>query len=197
MKWQSHNLIAEPLLSHIWIIYAHSICSVSTHIDTHLLPRAYLHTFPTLSSVPPFPPPPSPNTHLPHLTSDTTHQTHTQHIQMHNTYIPILITSHINTENIHTHTNTQHDTIHLGMILHSPILSGIRVLTASRLLSCWDIYPNIDRIRDVKCFVFIIHGIVRKQLLDIIEYSWSHNNFFDYYCNNHNNNDKCNKIRCS
>ena len=66
--------------------------------------------------------------------------------------------------NIFTPTN-------IGMILHSPILSGIRVLTASRLLSCWDIYPNIDRIRDVKCFVFIIHGMVRTQFLTIIRYS--------------------------
>lgn len=30
-----------------------------------------------------------------------------------------------------------------GLILHSPILSGVRVLTDSRLLACWDIYPNI------------------------------------------------------
>ena len=40
-------------------------------------------------------------------------------------------------------------------------MSGIRVLTASRLLSCWDIFPNIDRIRHVKCPVFVIHGMVR------------------------------------
>jgi len=46
-----------------------------------------------------------------------------------------------------------------GLILHSPIMSGIRVLTASRLMSCLDIYPNIDRIRKVKCPVFIIHGM--------------------------------------
>jgi pimeloyl-ACP methyl ester carboxylesterase len=45
-----------------------------------------------------------------------------------------------------------------GLILHSPIMSGLRVITDSRLLSCFDIYPNIDRIPDVRCPVFIIHG---------------------------------------
>ena len=44
-------------------------------------------------------------------------------------------------------------------------MSGIRVLTASRLLSCWDIFPNIDRIRHVKCPVFVIHGMVRDIML--------------------------------
>ena len=46
-----------------------------------------------------------------------------------------------------------------GLILHSPISSGLRVLTQSRLLSCWDIFPNIDRIRRVRSPVFIIHGM--------------------------------------
>jgi hypothetical protein len=52
-----------------------------------------------------------------------------------------------------------------GLILHSPIMSGIRVLTASRLLSCWDIYPNIERIKSVQCPVFIIHGMVRVDVV--------------------------------
>jgi hypothetical protein len=38
-----------------------------------------------------------------------------------------------------------------GLILHSPIMSGIRVLTPSRLLACFDIFPNIDRVRKVRC----------------------------------------------
>jgi hypothetical protein len=37
-----------------------------------------------------------------------------------------------------------------GLILHSPIMSGIRVLTPSRLLACFDIFPNIDRVRKVR-----------------------------------------------
>ena len=45
-----------------------------------------------------------------------------------------------------------------GLIIHSGILSGIRVLTQSRALACFDIYPNIDRIKEVKCPTFIIHG---------------------------------------
>lgn len=45
-----------------------------------------------------------------------------------------------------------------GLILISPITSGLRVLTSSRLLACFDIYPNIDRIAKVKCPVFIVHG---------------------------------------
>lgn len=45
-----------------------------------------------------------------------------------------------------------------GLILHSAILSGIRVLTPSRVLCCFDIYPNISRIKSVQAPVFIIHG---------------------------------------
>jgi len=46
-----------------------------------------------------------------------------------------------------------------GLVLHSPILSGVRVLTSSRLLACCDIFPNIDRIKRVRCPVWIIHGL--------------------------------------
>ncbi|KAL3808801.1 hypothetical protein ACHAXA_011185 [Cyclostephanos tholiformis] len=45
-----------------------------------------------------------------------------------------------------------------GLVLHSPFTSGMRVLTPSRALACLDIFPNIDRIRKVKCKVFILHG---------------------------------------
>lgn len=45
-----------------------------------------------------------------------------------------------------------------GLVLHSPFTSGMRVLTPSRALACLDIFPNIDRIKKVKCRVFIIHG---------------------------------------
>ena len=46
-----------------------------------------------------------------------------------------------------------------GLVLHSPFTSGMRVLTPSRALACLDIFPNIDRIRRVRCPVFIIHGV--------------------------------------
>lgn len=45
-----------------------------------------------------------------------------------------------------------------GLVLHSPFTSGMRVLTPSRAMACLDIFPNIDRIKKVKCPVFIIHG---------------------------------------
>ena len=51
-----------------------------------------------------------------------------------------------------------------GLILHSPILSGLRVLTDSRALACFDIFPNIDRLtrfgrgKSPNCLVFVIHG---------------------------------------
>lgn len=45
-----------------------------------------------------------------------------------------------------------------GLILHSPIMSGLRVLTDDRFLWCCDIYPNINRIEFVSSPVMIIHG---------------------------------------
>lgn len=51
-----------------------------------------------------------------------------------------------------------------GLILHSPFMSGMRVLTPSRALACLDIYPNIDRIKRVKCPVFILHGMLDEEV---------------------------------
>jgi len=51
-----------------------------------------------------------------------------------------------------------------GLILHSPFMSGMRVLTPSRLLACLDIFPNIDRIKRVKCPVMIIHGELDEEV---------------------------------
>ncbi|CAN0416985.1 unnamed protein product, partial [Hapterophycus canaliculatus] len=45
-----------------------------------------------------------------------------------------------------------------GVVLHSPILSGMRVLTESRALSCLDIYPNVDRASRLTCPVMVMHG---------------------------------------
>ncbi|KAL7530848.1 hypothetical protein ACHAXR_003708, partial [Thalassiosira sp. AJA248-18] len=55
-----------------------------------------------------------------------------------------------------------------GLVLHSPFTSGMRVLTPSRALACLDIFPNIDRIKKVKCPVFIIHG---KKDMEVV---WEH-----------------------
>eukprot|EP01032_Pedospumella_encystans_P009755 gene9755-11463_t len=45
-----------------------------------------------------------------------------------------------------------------GLVLHAPIMSGLRVLTDSRLLCCFDIFPNIDRIKGINVPLFVIHG---------------------------------------
>mmetsp|Transcript_5850 Transcript_5850/g.9716 ORF Transcript_5850/g.9716 Transcript_5850/m.9716 type:complete len:404 (+) Transcript_5850:31-1242(+) len=51
-----------------------------------------------------------------------------------------------------------------GIILHSPFTSGMRVLTPSRLLACLDIYPNINRIKHVRCPVMVIHGKLDEEV---------------------------------
>ena len=53
-----------------------------------------------------------------------------------------------------------------GLILHSPILSGVRVLSPKRgILACFDIFPNIDRIQRVQCPVFVMHGEEDSEVL--------------------------------
>ncbi|KAL8141746.1 hypothetical protein V2J09_014778 [Rumex salicifolius] len=45
-----------------------------------------------------------------------------------------------------------------GVVLHSAILSGLRVLCHVKFRFCYDIYRNIHKIRKVKCPVLVIHG---------------------------------------
>ncbi|XP_020528998.1 protein ABHD17C isoform X2 [Amborella trichopoda] len=45
-----------------------------------------------------------------------------------------------------------------GVVLHSAILSGLRVLCHVKVTLCFDIYKNINKIRKVKCPVLVIHG---------------------------------------
>lgn len=45
-----------------------------------------------------------------------------------------------------------------GVVLHSAILSGLRVLCHANITFCFDIYKNIDKIKKVKCQVLVIHG---------------------------------------
>ncbi|XP_061349331.1 uncharacterized protein LOC133294626 isoform X3 [Gastrolobium bilobum] len=45
-----------------------------------------------------------------------------------------------------------------GVVLHSPILSGLRVLYPVKRTYWFDIYKNIDKIGMVKCAVLVIHG---------------------------------------
>ncbi|CAN1318445.1 Alpha/beta hydrolase domain-containing protein 17B [Linum perenne] len=45
-----------------------------------------------------------------------------------------------------------------GVVLHSAILSGIRVLYPVKMTLWFDIFKNIDKIRHVNCPVLVIHG---------------------------------------
>ena len=45
-----------------------------------------------------------------------------------------------------------------GVVLHSPLMSGLRVIREIRKTHCFDIFPNIDLIDEIEEPVFIIHG---------------------------------------
>ncbi|THU62318.1 hypothetical protein C4D60_Mb01t03870 [Musa balbisiana] len=53
-------------------------------------------------------------------------------------------------------------------VLHSPILSGLRVMYPVKHTYWFDIYKNIDKIPLVQCPVLVIHGMVD----DVVD--WSH-----------------------
>nr|GMD75330.1 protein ABHD17B [Ipomoea batatas] len=53
-----------------------------------------------------------------------------------------------------------------GVVLHSAILSGIRVLYPVKMTLWFDIFKNIDKIREVNCPVLVIHGQVLFKNLD-------------------------------
>ncbi|KAJ3695555.1 hypothetical protein LUZ60_000932 [Juncus effusus] len=55
-----------------------------------------------------------------------------------------------------------------AVVLHSPILSGIRVLYNVKVTLPFDIFKNIDKIRQVNCPVLVIHGTT-DEIVD-----WSH-----------------------
>ncbi|KAL6974827.1 hypothetical protein U1Q18_047638 [Sarracenia purpurea var. burkii] len=44
-----------------------------------------------------------------------------------------------------------------GVVLHSAILSGLRVVFHVKFTFCFDIYKNVNKIRKVKCPVLVIH----------------------------------------
>lgn len=45
-----------------------------------------------------------------------------------------------------------------GVILHSPIMSALRVVFNLRFTLPFDKFPNIDRMPNIDCPVFVIHG---------------------------------------
>lgn len=55
-----------------------------------------------------------------------------------------------------------------AVVLHSAILSGIRVLYPVKMTFCFDIFKNIDKIQLVKCPVLVMHG-TNDEIVD-----WSH-----------------------
>ncbi|CAM8878364.1 unnamed protein product [Rhodiola kirilowii] len=55
-----------------------------------------------------------------------------------------------------------------AIVLHSPILSGLRVMYPIKRTYWFDIYKNIDKIPHVKCPVLVIHGTA-DEVVD-----WSH-----------------------
>ncbi|KAL2618215.1 hypothetical protein AAZV13_08G232300 [Glycine max] len=62
-----------------------------------------------------------------------------------------------------------------AVILHSPILSGLRVIYPVKKTYWFDIYKNIDKIPLVNCPVLVIHGTAD----DVVDYShgkqlWEH-----------------------
>ncbi|KAL0395733.1 UNVERIFIED_CONTAM: Alpha/beta hydrolase domain-containing protein 17C [Sesamum calycinum] len=69
-----------------------------------------------------------------------------------------------------------------AIVLHSPILSGVRVMYSVKRTYWFDIYKNIDKIPLVNCPVLIIHGTADevvdfshgKQLWELLERSPSH-----------------------
>ncbi|KAL6591417.1 hypothetical protein ACP70R_026047 [Stipagrostis hirtigluma subsp. patula] len=54
-----------------------------------------------------------------------------------------------------------------GVVLHSGILSGIRVLYPVKVTLWFDIFKNIDKIKQVDCPVLVIHGTAD----DIVDFS--------------------------
>lgn len=55
-----------------------------------------------------------------------------------------------------------------AVVLHSPILSGLRVVYPAKHTYWFDIYKNIDKIQQVNCPVLVIHGTA-DEVVD-----WSH-----------------------
>ncbi|OEL31436.1 Protein ABHD17C [Dichanthelium oligosanthes] len=55
-----------------------------------------------------------------------------------------------------------------GVVLHSAILSGLRVVCHVNFTFCFDIYKNVKKIKKVKCPVLVLHGTDD----DVV--NWSH-----------------------
>lgn len=82
-----------------------------------------------------------------------------------------------------------------GVILHSPIMSALRVVFNLRFTLPFDKFPNIDRMANIECPIFIIHGR-RDEIVPFYHaeelYSKSKNKYPPYYVEGagHNNVEK-------
>lgn len=82
-----------------------------------------------------------------------------------------------------------------GVILHSPIMSALRVVFNLRFTLPFDKFPNIDRMPNVECPVFVIHGR-RDEIVPFYHaeelYKASKNKYPPYYVEGagHNNVEK-------
>ena len=82
-----------------------------------------------------------------------------------------------------------------GVILHSPIMSALRVVFNLRFTLPFDKFPNIDRVPNIESPVFIIHGR-RDEIVPFYHaeelYAKSKNKYEPYYVDGagHNNVEK-------
>jgi fermentation-respiration switch protein FrsA (DUF1100 family) len=82
-----------------------------------------------------------------------------------------------------------------GVILHSPIMSILRVVFNLRFTLPFDKFPNIDRMPKIECPIFIIHG-KRDEIVPFYHaeelYGASKNKYPPYYVDGagHNNVEK-------
>jgi len=62
------------------------------------------------------------------------------------------------------HLAKKHPTLINGVVIHSGLMSGLRVLRPIESTKWFDIYPNVDNMRSVRAPVLIIHGIDDKDV---------------------------------
>ena len=51
-----------------------------------------------------------------------------------------------------------------GVVIHSGLMSGLRVIRNVKNTSWFDIYPNVDIVKSVNAPLFVIHGIEDEEI---------------------------------
>jgi pimeloyl-ACP methyl ester carboxylesterase len=62
------------------------------------------------------------------------------------------------------HIARKHPTLVSGVVIHSGLMSGLRVLRAIDTTKWFDIYPNVDNMKVVRAPVLVMHGIDDKDV---------------------------------